>query len=80
MSYHFKRYSQEMCAYHLTRKEPRTLDPHHIIRKADRPDLMFVVDNGVTLCRPCHRMTLNKEKEFAQRFIDYINSLKGVVA
>ena len=29
--------------------------PHHILQKCDYPDLIFEVDNGITLCKDCHR-------------------------
>lgn len=31
------------------------LHPHHILQKCDYPDLIFEVDNGITLCKDCHR-------------------------
>ena len=37
------------------------LQVHHIKSFADRPDLRFRVDNGITLCRKCHKQ-LHKEK------------------
>lgn len=30
------------------------LHPHHIYPRADREDMVFDVDNGVTLCVSCH--------------------------
>lgn len=54
------------CVECGTRKGP--FDPHHILRKSDRPDLLFDVNNGVTLCRPCHTLTFGREPEFAERF------------
>jgi hypothetical protein len=27
---------------------------HHLVDFADRPDLGYLVENGITLCRPCH--------------------------
>ena len=33
---------------------PNELHAHHIARWADFPSLRVVLDNGLTLCRPCH--------------------------
>lgn len=38
----------------LCRIRGGTLHTHHIERWADRPDLRFDIENGVTLCRDCH--------------------------
>jgi 5-methylcytosine-specific restriction endonuclease McrA len=35
------------------------LEPHHIKKFADFPELAFNLDNGMTLCRPCHLRTEN---------------------
>ena len=32
-----------------------TLHPHHILPLADHPEFAYDVDNGITLCVPCHR-------------------------
>lgn len=31
------------------------LHPHHILGLAEHPEFMYDVDNGITLCVPCHR-------------------------
>jgi hypothetical protein len=31
------------------------LHPHHIKQKCDFPDLIFDINNGITLCKECHR-------------------------
>lgn len=36
------------------------LHPHHILNFADRIDLRFVIDNGITLCVKCHKKFHNK--------------------
>lgn len=77
----FKRDNQTcvMCGKVRKRvREGEPFDPHHIIRKVDRPDLVFVVDNGVVLCRPCHRKTLNKETMFAAQFHAHVSFMNAV--
>lgn len=45
-------YSCQMCREY---KGGGNLEAHHIKPYADYPDQRFVVDNGVTLCKPHHR-------------------------
>lgn len=37
----------------------KNIEAHHIKGKAAHPELMFDVDNGLTLCHECHRLTDN---------------------
>lgn len=39
---------------------------HHILPCRDFPDLRFSVDNGITLCLPCHQKTFNFESKYAE--------------
>lgn len=47
------------------------LEPHHIIpvRKNIKSKFLFNKENGITLCRPCHRKTVWKEDGFAERYL-----------
>lgn len=38
---------------------PKTLNAHHILHQAHRPDLALDLSNGITLCVPCHK-TIHK--------------------
>jgi len=33
------------------------LEVHHIKSRKEYPDLVFDLDNGITLCKKCHKMT-----------------------
>jgi len=52
------RFRCQCCGWHgwggTKSKGQRVLHPHHIRPKALYPDLIYDVDNGVTLCERCH--------------------------
>lgn len=55
-----------ICALCRTRGVP--LEANHIERWTDREDLRYDVNNGVTLCRPCHMLVTGHEAELMDRF------------
>jgi hypothetical protein len=50
----------------VVRRKGLKIEPHHILRKVDRPDLIFDTNNGVTLCHDCH---MNKVTGFEQLYV-----------
>jgi len=56
----------------------KNLEAHHIYPFRAFPDKRFDVDNGITLCRPCHRPFTYREMEYANE-LTFIASLPLVV-
>lgn len=52
------------------------LHAHHILPKRDYPELIYNVDNGITLCQDCHTAIHFKEEDYADYFIDLIGRSK----
>lgn len=46
---------------------------HHIEPIRDNYDNSINVENGITLCVPCHRLTYGKENKFAMVFKEILN-------
>lgn len=55
----------------------RHLEPHHIQRKIDHPEIMYEVDNGVTLCDHCHAEVTGNEQKFEAQFQSYIRKFRA---
>lgn len=57
------------------RRKGLKIEPHHILRKVDRPDLIFNVDNGVTLCHECHmNKVTGNEAMYVSQFQLYVQN------
>jgi len=48
------------------------LEPHHIIPLRVNMKKSFDINNGITLCRPCHKKTVGKELELARTYFSLI--------
>lgn len=55
-------YTCRICKKHCQKKD---IVAHHIKLFADFPELRFSVDNGITLCRSCHRK-IHNNKSYAK--------------
>ncbi len=55
----FKRdgFSCVLCGYKSKGTRPSDIHSDHIKPFADHPELRFAIDNGRTLCVPCHKKT-----------------------
>ena len=49
------------------------IEPHHIIPIRKDMEKLFDINNGITLCRSCHKKTLWKESDFSERYFKKIN-------
>lgn len=49
-------------------RKKRTFDPHHILPVRDFPHLKYNIDNGITLCKDCHKKTFGKEYRYIAIF------------
>ena len=61
-------YTCQMCGNRSTKNSGIVLNAHHIIKFSENKDLRFDIDNGVTLCEHCHKLTYGKEYEFEEQF------------
>ena len=50
------------------------LEAHHIYPYKKYPSLRFKIENGITLCRGCHRKVRNKEHDYIQYFSDKLEN------
>ena len=40
--------------------------------RRDFPEKIFDINNGISLCRPCHQKTINKEYKYIERCVKII--------
>jgi len=50
-------YTCQECGARSEKGKRINLDPHHLKPVSDYPELIQVIENGITLCRECHKKT-----------------------
>ena len=61
-------YTCKLCGNRSGAGNCVTLNAHHIRKFSKFPALRFALENGVTLCEPCHKTVYGKEDEFIEQF------------
>jgi len=51
------------------------LNAHHIKKYSEFPELMLDVNNGITLCKLCHRKVRGKEHLFEKKYLQLIENM-----
>ena len=73
-----KVYTRDNYTCVLCGKTHCLVDPHHILPKALFPKLKYLVSNGVTLCRKCHKKLFRKELQSVGTIVNKLfGSLKN---
>lgn len=62
------------CKMPLCGSQTRNIHAHHIYPKRDYPNLVFEIDNGITLCRKCHESTYGKEYNYIDELVQCISN------
>lgn len=64
-------YKCQLCSAGQNKKN--RLEAHHIYPKRKYPELVYDIDNGITLCMRCHLYFWNREESF----IDFFERIRG---
>lgn len=56
----------------LCDKRGGALEPHHIIPRREDKSKIYMVDNGATLCKTCHKTTFKREHEFVETLTEKV--------
>ena len=65
-------YTCVLCGAKSKKGAAVILNAHHIKRFSEYPSLRTDINNGVTLCESCHKLTYNKESKYEQQFYEIL--------
>jgi 5-methylcytosine-specific restriction endonuclease McrA len=65
-------YTCQVCGKNKTCLGFRQLHAHHIKSKKQHPELMYDLDNGITLCNRCHKTYENKPQLLETKRTEYV--------
>jgi hypothetical protein len=71
------KYTCKRCGYKGSRK--KDIQAHHIKTFANYPTLRYEVNNGITLCKKCHRLMNGCEESF-ERMCNLLLLKKSTIA
>lgn len=63
------KYTCQVCKSRIR----KNLEVHHIMTWADASSLRYDVDNGITLCKQCHKNITGQEVYYQNYFLALIN-------
>jgi hypothetical protein len=61
-----------VCHMPLCDEPGNRIEAHHIKTYKEFPELKLDVNNGITLCKECHKHIKGREKEFERIFVEVI--------
>ena len=67
-------YTCQVCRKRSGKDNAVILNAHHIKRFVDNENLRFYINNGITLCEDCHKLTYGKEKDFEKQFKEIVDN------
>lgn len=68
------KFTCQIC--HRKKSKDVSIEAHHILRKADFPQLTLCITNGITLCTDCHRVITGNEYFWAKQLMGIIKGKK----
>lgn len=67
----------QLCGDRYAKGHKVVLNAHHIVKYSVNKELRYVVENGITLCKDCHKKITGKEEQYEEQLKEIVkNKLK----